>query len=143
KKRRASASMAIAPTRSFVREMKDEIASSGMLLRDHPLVEGIHRGTLPLHQIRGWATQDSHYRRAVSRLASVRYLRCTDPYFKEKLGEVMSEESEGGQFGQTGHYELFLRFAKAVGLTEDEVWNSRILPGAAAHVYWAELIAWT
>ncbi len=135
--------MAIAAPRSFVREMKDEISSSGMLIKNHPLVVGIYEGTLPLKQIRGWATQDSHYRRAVSKLASVRYLRCTDPYFKHKLGEVMAEESEGGQYGQTGHYQLFLRFANAIGLSEDEVWNSRILAGAAAHIYWAELIAWT
>lgn len=135
--------MAVASPSRFLREIKDEIASSGLLIKDHPLVEGIYQGTLPLRQIRGWATQDSHYRRAVSRLASVRYLRCTDPYFKAKLGEVMAEESEGGQYGQTGHYQLFLRFAKAIELTEDEVENSRILPGAAAHIYWAELVAWT
>ncbi|HLG73859.1 MAG TPA: iron-containing redox enzyme family protein [Chloroflexota bacterium] len=135
--------MAIAPARSFVRELKDEIANSGMLIKDHPLVEGIYRGTLPLHQIRGWATQDAVYRRAVPRLASVRYLRCTDPYFKAKLGEVMAEEAEGGQYGQTGHYQLFLRFAKAIGLSEEEVENARILPGAGAHIYWAELMAWT
>lgn len=135
--------MAIAAPRSFVREMKDEIAGSGLLLKSHPLVEGIYQGTIPLHQIRGWATQDSHYRREVPKLASVRYLRCTDPHFKRKLGEVMAEESEGGQYGQTGHYQLFLRFASAIGLSKAEVETSRILAGTAAHIYWAELIAWT
>ena len=135
--------MAVAAPRSFVREIKDEIASSGLLIKDHPLVEGVYKGTISRQQLRGWATQDSHYRRAVPRLSTVRYLRCTDPHFQHKLGEVMTEEAEGGQYGQVGHYQLFLRFAKSIDLTEDEVWNSRMQPGSAAHIYWAELIAWT
>ena len=135
--------MAVAAPRSFVREMKDEIKSSGFLIKDHPLVQGVYHGTLPLQQLRGWATQDSHYRRAVPRLATVRYLRCTDPLFQRKLGEVMTEEAEGGQYGQAGHYQLFLTFAQSIGLAEEEVWNSRVLAGTAAHIYWAELIAWT
>ncbi|HUZ76875.1 MAG TPA: iron-containing redox enzyme family protein [Chloroflexota bacterium] len=135
--------MAVAAPRSFVREMKEEISSSGLVLTQHPLVQGVHQGTLDVRQLRGWATQDSHYRRAVPRLATVRYLRCTDPVFQRKLGGVMTEEAEGGQYGQAGHYQLFLKFAGSIGLTEEEVWNSRMLAGAAAHIYWAELIAWT
>ncbi|HLQ35592.1 MAG TPA: iron-containing redox enzyme family protein [Chloroflexota bacterium] len=135
--------MAIATSASFVRELKEEIASSGLVIKEHPLVQGVYRGTLPKHQLRGWATQDSHYRRAVPRLATLRYLRCTDPEFQRKLGGVMTEEAEGGQYGQAGHYQLFLTFARALGLTEEEVENSRPLAGTAAHIYWAELIAWT
>jgi pyrroloquinoline-quinone synthase len=135
--------MAVASPSSFVRELKEEINSSGLLIKDHPLVQGVYKGTIPKHQLKGWAIQDSHYRRAVPRLATIRYLRCTDPEFQRKLGGVMAEEAEGGQYGQTGHWDLFLRFARGLGLTEEEVVNSRPLAGAAAHVYWAELIAWT
>lgn len=135
--------MAVATTRSFVHEMKDMIASSGLTIKENPLVQGVYRGTVTREQLRGWACQDSHYRRAVPRLSTVRYLRCTDPEFQRKLGEVMSEESEGGQYGNAGHYQLFLRFANSIGLTEEEVWNSRMQAGTAAHIYWAELIAWT
>jgi pyrroloquinoline quinone (PQQ) biosynthesis protein C len=135
--------MAVAAPRGFVLEMKEEIASSGLVIKDHPLVQGVYHGTLPRQQLRGWATQDSHYRRAVPRLSTVRYLRCTDPEFQRKLAGVMTEEAEGGQYGQAGHYQLFLTFATALGLTPEEVWNSKPLAGTAAHVYWAELIAWT
>jgi pyrroloquinoline quinone (PQQ) biosynthesis protein C len=135
--------MAVSAARSFVREMKEEIASSAYVIKDHPLVQGVCRGSIPRQQLRGWATQDSHYRRAVPRLSTIRYLRCTDPDIQRQLGAVMTEESEGGQYGQAGHYQLFLDFAAGLGLTPEEVWNSRMLPGTAAHIYWAELIAWT
>lgn len=55
--------MAIDTARDFVRQLKDEIRTSGLMLREHPLVRGVSEGTLPPRQLRGWATQDSHYRR--------------------------------------------------------------------------------
>ena len=135
--------MAIAPSTDFAAELKQYIAGSSYYMANHPLVDGVYRGTIPAHQLRGWAIQDSHYRRAVPRLAMVRYLRCTDPEIQLQLAEVLAEESEGGYYGSSGHYELFLDFCEALGASRDEVNNSRPLPGPAAHVYWAELIAWT
>ena len=67
--------MAVATPSSFVRELKEEIAASGLTIKEHPLVQGVYHGTLPKHQLRGWAMQDSHYRRAVPRLATLRYQR--------------------------------------------------------------------
>ncbi|HLY64792.1 MAG TPA: iron-containing redox enzyme family protein [Chloroflexota bacterium] len=135
--------MAIDTARDFLRQMKDEIDQSGFLMKDNPMVVGVYNGTIPMHQLRGWATQDSHYRRHVPRLAMLRYLRCTDTVFQRKLGSVLAEESEGGQYGKSGHWDLFLRFTRSIGLTDEEVVNSKPLAGTAAHVYWAELITWT
>jgi pyrroloquinoline-quinone synthase len=134
--------MAIAPATDFVAELQHTIESSGYYMANHPFVEGIYNGTLSVDQIRGWALQDSQYRRAVPRLSTIRYLRCTDPEIQRQLAGVVAEESEGGQFGQFGHYELFLRLAEAIGLTREQVANAKPAPGAAAHVYWAELILW-
>jgi len=105
--------VAIAPSTDFAAELKQYIAGSSYYMANHPLVDGVYRGTIPAHQLRGWAIQDSHYRRAVPRLAMVRYLRCTDPEIQLQLAEVLAEESEGGYYGSSGHYELFLDFCEA------------------------------
>ncbi|HEX6512252.1 MAG TPA: iron-containing redox enzyme family protein [Chloroflexota bacterium] len=134
--------MAVATGSRFLDEIKDEINSSQWSSIRHPLVVGVSQGTVPLRQIRGWAIQDSHYRRMVYRLASLRYLRCTDADIQRRLAGVVAEEAEGTDTGSAGHYQLFLRFARAIGLSEEEVQNGEPLPATAAHIYWAELILW-
>ena len=135
--------MAVAAGSRFLDELKQEIATSEWSSVRHPLVVGVSKGEIPLHQIKGWAVQDSHYRRKVHKLATLRYLRCTDPEIQARLGGVVAEEAEGTDTGSAGHYELFYRFAEAIGLTREEVEASEPLPGTAAHIYWAELILWT
>lgn len=135
--------MAVATSSPFLDELKHEIATSQWSSVQHPLVQGVSKGTVPMQQIRGWAIQDSHYRRMVHRLATLRYLRCTDPEIQRRLAGVVAEEAEGIDTGSAGHYVLFHRFASAIGLTAEEVDNSEPMPGTAAHIYWAELILWT
>lgn len=135
--------MAVATGSRFLEEIKQEVANSEWSSVRHPFVVGVNNGTIPLHQIRGWALQDSHYRRDVHRLALLRYLRCTDPDIQRRLGGVVAEEAEGTDTGSDGHFQLFLRFANAIGLSEEEVRNAEPLPATAAHIYWAELILWT
>lgn len=129
--------------KGFGDELKRMIASSQYLLANHPFVEGIEKGSLSAAQLKGWALQDSHYRRAVPRLAMIRYLRCSDPRIQRELAGVVAEEAEGSVTGSSGHYELFLRLAERLGASREEVETSRPLAGPAAHIYWAELIAWT
>jgi pyrroloquinoline-quinone synthase len=135
--------MAIAAGTRFLDELRQEIATSEWSSVRHPFVVGVNQGTIPLHQIRGWAMQDSHYRRDVYRLALLRYLRCTDPDIQQRLAGVVAEEAEGIDTGSAGHYELFLRFARSIGLTAEEVQHGDPLAATAAHIYWAELILWT
>jgi pyrroloquinoline-quinone synthase len=112
-------------------------------MSDHPLVQGVWRGEIPVAQLRGWAMQDSHYRRAVPRLAMIRYLRCSDPEIQQRLGGVVAEETEGMETKTAGHFDLFLRFSRALGLTDEEVERSPMVAATAAHIYWAELIPYT
>ncbi len=135
--------MAVATGSRFLEEIKQEVANSEWSSVRHPFVVGVNNGTIPLHQIRGWALQDSHYRRDVHRLALLRYLRCTDPDIQRRLGGVVAEEAEGTDTGSDGHFQLFLLFANAIGLSEEEVRNAEPLSATAAHIYWAELILWT
>lgn len=128
---------------AFVQEIRDTIRSSPYVLANHPFIDGVQAGTISLPELRFWAIQDSHYRRAVPRLAMLRYMRCTDPHFRTLLGGVLAEEAEGTQTGSAGHYDLFLRFAASIGLSAEEVESSTPVATTGAHVYWVELILWT
>jgi pyrroloquinoline quinone (PQQ) biosynthesis protein C len=135
--------MATTTTRDFVQELKAQIAGSGMAHKDYPLVQGIAAGTIPLRQLQGWITQDYFYRKHVPRLAMLRYLKCTDPDIAQHLAEVVEEESVGASAGTAGHVELFYDLAAGLGVSRDQLESARVLPGAAAHLYWAELIIHT
>ena len=135
--------MAIPTQQDFVRELRELIATSDRHLLRHPLIQGVAAGTIPRHQLQGWVTQDYFYRKHVSRLAMLRYLKCTDPEIAAHLYEVVEEESTGSHTGEAGHVQLFIDFAAGLGVSREQLEQAPILPGAAAHVYWAELILHT
>jgi len=135
--------MATLATRDFVDELKDQIANSGYVLPNHPLIQGVAAGTIPLRQLQGWVTQDYVYRKQVPRLAMLRYLACSDPEIAPHLYEVVEEETAGSSTGTAGHVQLFIDFAAGLGVSRDQLESARTLPGAAAHIYWAELIVHT
>ncbi len=135
--------MAVATTPDFVQTLKEEIRASDKALPRHPIVQGVAAGTIPLRQLQGWVTQDYVYRRSVNRLAMSRYLKCTDPEIAAHLYEVVEEEAAGTSTGTAGHVELFFDFAAGLGVTREQLENAPTLPGAAAHIYWAELIVHT
>ncbi|HWP29676.1 MAG TPA: iron-containing redox enzyme family protein [Chloroflexota bacterium] len=127
----------------FVRQLKEEIARSPKQRVNHPFVRAVCAGTATLDEIRRWAIQDYQFRRAVPRIAMLRYLACTDPEFSAKLFEVVEEETRGLRPGSAGHAEMFLEFADYLGIRRDELDNAPLLPATAAHLYYAELIIHT
>ncbi len=135
--------MAVSTSEDFVQELKDLIRHSGKSHADYPLVRGVAAGTIPLRQLQGWITQDYFYRKHVPRLAMLRYLKCTDPEIAAHLYEVVAEESAGTQTGTAGHVELFYDLAAGLGVSREQLERAPVLPPAAAHVYWAELILHT
>ncbi len=135
--------MAVPTAQDFVQELKQQIATSGKTLPEHPLVQGVAGGTIPLRQLQGWVTQDYFYRKHVPRLAMLRYLACTDPEIGQQLAEVVEEETAGTSTGTAGHVQLFYDFAEGLGVSREQLERAPVLPGAAAHVYWAELILHT
>src|SRR5579875_853642 len=135
--------MAVSTSHDFVQELREYIAASDKNLVRHPLVQGVAAGTIPLRQLQGWVTQDYYYRKHVPRLALLRYLKCTDPEIAQHLYEVVEEETEGTSTGTAGHVELFYDLAAGLGVSRKQLENARVLPPAAAHVYWAELIIHT
>ena len=130
-------------TRDFVQELKDQVLNSGYVLWEHPLIQGVAAGTIPLRQLQGWVTQDYVYRKQVPRLAMLRYLKCSDPEIAPHLYEVVEEETAGSSTGTAGHVQLFIDFAAGLGVSREQLDSARTLPGPAAHIYWAELILHT
>ncbi len=135
--------MAVPTAQDFVQELKDLIATSGQAHANYPLVQGIAAGTIPIRQLQGWITQDYQYRKHVTRLATLRYVKCTDPEIAAHLYEVVEEEAAGVSTGTAGHLDLFYGLAAGLGVSQQQLEAAPVLPPAAAHVYWAELILHT
>ena len=127
----------------FVDELKQEIAVFHKLRINHPFVKAVCDGTATMDQIRTWAVQDYQFRCAVPRIALLRYVACSDPEFAPKLFEVAEEETRGLLPGSSGHPDMFVEFAEAIGLTRADLENAALLPATAAHLYFAELVIHT
>ena len=127
----------------FVRRLKEEIASSPKQRVNHPFVRAVGAGTASLEQIRKWALQDYQFRRAVPRIAMLRYLACSDPEFAARLYEVVEDETRGLRPGSIGHADMFIEFAAALGIKRKELETTALHPATAAHLYYAELIIHT
>ena len=127
----------------FVRQLKAEIAQSPKQRVNHPFVRAVCAGTATLDEIRRWAVQDYQFRRAVPRIAMLRYLACTDPEFQAKLLEVVDEETRGLLPGSAGHADMFLEFTDYLGISRAELDTTPLRPATAAHLYYAELIIHT
>ena len=127
----------------FVRQLKEEIASSPKLRVNHPFVLSVSQGTASLEQIRAWALQDYQFRRLVPRISMLRYLACTDPEYQPKLYEVVEDETRGLRAGSIGHADMFVEFAESIGITRRDLETVPLRPATAAHLYYAELIVHT
>jgi len=131
------------PSAEFVRRLKDEISRSPKQRVNHPFVRAVSEGKASMEQIRLWALQDYQFRRAVPRLALLRYLACTDAAFQPKLYEVVEEETKGLRPGSAGHPDMFVEFAAELGLDRRDLETAPLRPATAAHLYYAELIIHT
>lgn len=127
----------------FVRRLKEEIAKSPKQRVNHPFVHAVSQGKATMEQIRKWAIQDYQFRRAVPRIAMLRYLACTDPEIAARMYDVVEEETRGLATGSAGHADMFVEFAGSVGITRKELESAELRPTTAAHLYYAELIIHT
>src|SRR5207248_1111780 len=98
----------ILSSNEFVSRLKQEVAASPKLRVNHPFVRAVSEGTASREHIRQWALQDYPFRRAVPRIAMLRYLACSDPEFAPRLYGVVEEETRGMDTGSAGHVNLFL-----------------------------------
>jgi pyrroloquinoline-quinone synthase len=127
----------------FVRQLKEDIHRFPKQRVNHPFVQAVCAGTATMDEIRTWALQDYQFRRAVPRVAMLRYLACTDPEVALKLYEVVEEETRGLLPGSAGHADMFLEFSDHIGIAREELDTVPLRPATAAHLYYAELIIHT
>ncbi|HXG52516.1 MAG TPA: iron-containing redox enzyme family protein [candidate division Zixibacteria bacterium] len=127
----------------FVEQLKRDVQKFHKLRINHPFVKAVCSGKATLDEIRRWAVQDYQFRRAVPRIAMLRYLACSDPEIARKLWGVVEEETRGLDTGSAGHNELFVRFARSIGLTDEQIEHAELRPATAAHLYYVELIIHT
>jgi pyrroloquinoline quinone (PQQ) biosynthesis protein C len=127
----------------FVAQLKKEIASHPKQRVNHPFVRAVTEGKASLEQIRRWALQDYQFRRAVPRIAMLRYLACSDPEFARRLYGVVEEETRGLDTGSAGHCDMFVEFAESIGIARKELETVELRPATAAHLYYAELVIHT
>ncbi len=127
----------------YVEQLKKEIAAFPKLRIHHPFVKAVCSGSATMDQVRTWAVQDYQFRCAVPRIALLRYVACSDPEFAPKLFEVAEEETRGLLPGSSGHPDMFVEFAEAIGLTRADLEHPTLLPATAAHLYFAELVIHT
>ena len=124
----------------FVQALKAEITAHPKLRSRHPFVKAVQAGSLSQEHLREWARQDYKFRNAVPRVSMMRYLACSDPGYARRLYEVVEEETEGLATGSAGHIDLFVDFAKALGLSRAELDQAPLAPATAAHLYFVELM---
>jgi len=134
---------ALLSSADFVRQLKEEVANSSKQRVDHPFVRAVCAGTASMEQIRNWALQDYQFRRAVPRIAMLRYLACTDPEFQPRLYEVVEDETRGLRAGSIGHPDMFIEFAESIGIARKQLETAELRPATTAHLYYAELIVHT
>lgn len=119
-------------------EIKSYLA--GMDFAHHPLALKIAKGELPRSQVTGWAKQWYHgFLKDADRWLAAAFVNCPEPKVRRPLIENAAEEAFGYQSKTEGHPELYVKFLRGLGVSDDEVANEPVTPEA-----WASLLNfWT
>jgi pyrroloquinoline-quinone synthase len=119
----------------FVQQIKADIAAKHANL-NHPFCRLLIAGKLTREQLQGWARQ--RYKGIsgmdLGEVAQL-YVKAPDEAIRKHVLELLAEE--GGSLGGKSHKQLFLEFCQAIGISNEEVWGTEILPEtlAVANLY--------
>lgn len=94
---------------------------------NHPFVQGIGNGTLPIDKYRFYMCQDYVYLIDYAKLFALGSIKATDLDTMSKYATVLNE-TLGGEM------ELHRKNAAKIGITTEELENTKITPTAAAYV---------
>lgn len=108
-------------TDQFVQEVNQKIASKSLL--NHPFYQKWNEGALTQEQLKEYAKQYYHFVKHFPRLVSCVHSNCDDFDTRQMLMQNLADE-EGYKSEFKNHPELWMDFAKSLGLTEDEVRNA-------------------
>src|SRR5579863_5634943 len=101
-----------------------------MSLLKHPFYQQWTAGTLSAERLRNYAIQYYPHVAAFPRYLSALHSRCDDFETRQVLLENLIDEERGAE----NHPELWLKFARALGVPRDEVLSAEQLPVANALV---------
>jgi pyrroloquinoline-quinone synthase len=99
-------------------------------LLKHPFYVEWTKGELPLDRLQEYARQYYHFEAAFPRYLSSIHSRTESPVIRQLLLDNLWDEEHGDR----NHPRLWLEFAAAVGVGEDEVKNAKLRPETAALV---------
>ena len=106
---------------NFINEINDTIEAKSLL--KHPFYVKWNEGTLTQDELKEYAKQYYHFVKHFPRFVSSVHSNCEDRKTRDMLMQNLADE-EGYKTGVNNHPELWMNFAKSLGLTEDEVRNS-------------------
>jgi len=101
----------------------DELIAERSLLK-HPFYQKWQAGELTLDALKGYACQYYHHVLQFPTYVSGAHANCDDLPDRQELLENLVEEEQG----PNNHPELWLRFGEALGLSREELIESRPLP---------------
>ena len=106
---------------NFIDEIKNVIEDKSLL--KHPFYVKWNEGKLSQDELKEYAKQYYHFVKHFPRFVSSVHSNCDDRKTRDMLMQNLADE-EGYKTGVNNHPELWMNFAKSLGLTEEEIKNS-------------------
>jgi pyrroloquinoline-quinone synthase len=122
------------PGEAFIQELKQII--EGRKYASHSIIQGLTAGAYTRDNLKHWAIQKYFQVDQHIRAFGAIYANCPDRKVRRMLVENLIDEETDLRCGSDSHAALCLRFAKALGATDDEIATSRMIPEVADYVTW-------
>ncbi|MEX2238220.1 MAG: CADD family putative folate metabolism protein [Dehalococcoidia bacterium] len=115
-------------TNDLLQRLDSAIAERGML--KHPFYVAWSQGRLTREMLKDYACQYYHLESSFPRMVSAVHSNTPDLGVRQHLLENLVDEEQGDE----NHPALWLRFARALGATDDDVLNVDVLPSTRAAI---------
>jgi pyrroloquinoline-quinone synthase len=108
----------------------------GQHYQRHPFVTDLEAGKFSRENLRRWAIQKYLQLNQHIRAFGGIYLNCPDPEVRRFVVENLIDEETSLSGGSDTHANLMLRFARALGATDEEVAAAEMIPEVKQYVDW-------
>jgi len=106
------------------KELAEKLRPFELACLEHPFVKGVVDGILPIERLRIFSIQDYLFLQEVYKIGALTILRSPEVWAEElNLGKLYEE---------VGHCDLLTKFARAVGVRQEELQHAKQLPGTMA-----------
>lgn len=121
-------------TNTFIDELKHIIQARKY--SGHSMIQGLTKGEYARDNLKHWAIQKYFQVDQHIRAFGAIYANCPDRKVRRMLVENLIDEETDLRCGSDSHASLCLRFAHALGATDEEITTSRMIPEVAEYVNW-------